>query len=850
MDLNNILRDLKSALASSLPRIPTGKPHQFPIDPKSPLVARHTLINQFLAELPDPANEKVKVKAYPSGLRIVEAPDAEQIILIEAMMRHRVWIEDKGFERPNCSWTLRNVAFLLWRRDLPYTASQAATLASIVAARVLEDYQFDGELVQLLKICDRLKDQNAITPGLEDALKKLKASLNHKDAFTSAERKRARDVIDRLVSSHKLPLDLGEAWSDAAARDLQQMPSELQNAWLKLFYHCLDTDGSKPTQKWSAAAQTILDAIGRDRFKAQVINWFELVASPRPVHVEPGSQYSPDPDWLITDTNASLLKGLAWSCAGWKDSELVWAVSRLSQTCFKKVRNLGARSPRVGNACLYALGVTSTDEAAAELSRLNQAVKQPSAKKLIGKSLDGVAEATGQTREDLEESTIPGYGLDARGRCRQSFGEFTAEFSITGKDAFELSWQKAGGKSQKSVPAEVKEKCASELKAFKRTLQDIEKMLPAQRRRIERLMMTQREWDLDTWRKRYLDQPLLADTVRRLIWHFKLGDRSALGIWHNGKLVDVHDQPLDWLAPDTRVRLWHPIGFPVETVAAWREWLLAHEVCQPFKQAHREIYILTDAELQTATYSNRFAAHIIRQHQFAALAKDRGWSYLLQGAFDSHNVPTLLLPQWDLAVEYWVDYPGGREATSNSGIYLYVATDQVRFIRDRQALLLSDVPAIVFSEVMRDVDLFVGVASIGSDPAWQDHGEIDGGNAYWHEFSFGNLSASAKTRKEVLERLLPKLKIASQCSFSEKFLVVKGSLRTYKIHLGSGNIQMEPNNQYLCIVPGRGNSVEVAENLFLPFEGDRTLSVILSKAFLLADDTKIKDPGIVNQIKK
>ena len=183
------------------------------------------------------------------------------------------------------------------------------------------------------------------------------------------------------------------------------------------------------------------------------------------------------------------------------------------------------------------------------------------------------------------------------------------------------------------------------------------------------------------------------------------------------------------------------------------------------------------------------------------------------------------------------------------GIFLHMATDQVRFVRDGEALLLSDVPAPVFTEVMRDVDLFVGVASIGNDPAWQDHGEIQDGGAYWEAFSFGDLSASAKTRKEVLEKLLPKLKIAGQCSFDEKFLIVRGSLRTYKIHLGSGNIQMEPNNQYLCIVPDRGLAAKQSEKLFLPFEGDSALAVILSKAFMLAEDSKIKDPTILNQIR-
>ena len=60
---------------------------------------------------------------------------------------------------------------------------------------------------------------------------------------------------------------------------------------------------------------------------------------------------------------------------------------------------------------------------------------------------------------------------------------------------------------------------------------------------------------------------------------------------------------------------------------------------------------------------------------------------------------------------------------------------------------------------------------------------------------------------------------------------------------------MEPNNQYLCIVPKQGQA-ETDGKVFLPFEGDRTLSVIISKAFMLVDDAKIKDPTIVSQINR
>ena len=59
---------------------------------------------------------------------------------------------------------------------------------------------------------------------------------------------------------------------------------------------------------------------------------------------------------------------------------------------------------------------------------------------------------------------------------------------------------------------------------------------------------------------------------------------------------------------------------------------------------------------------------------------------------------------------------------------------------------------------------------------------------------------------------------------------------------------MEPNDQYLCIVPARDPGAVGADRLFLPFEGDATLSIVLSKAFLLAADHTIKDPTIIRQI--
>jgi hypothetical protein len=69
---------------------------------------------------------------------------------------------------------------------------------------------------------------------------------------------------------------------------------------------------------------------------------------------------------------------------------------------------------------------------------------------------------------------------------------------------------------------------------------------------------------------------------------------------------------------------------------------------------------------------------------------------------------------------------------------------------------------------------------------------------------------------------------------TDRFLRVTGHLRTYKIHLGSGNTLMEPNDAYLCIVTARDVD---AERVFLPFEENGGLLSVIA------------DPSITHQIR-
>jgi hypothetical protein len=475
---------------------------------------------------------------------------------------------------------------------------------------------------------------------------------------------------------------------------------------------------------------------------------------------------------------------------------------------------------------------------------------------MIEKALGASAARAGMTADDLEELAVTSYGLTEVGAGERKVGEFTARTRIAGSTKVELTFTDAKGKSRASVPEDLKVSHAADVRAIHQSGKDLAKILPALRDRLERMPMNRRELTTSDWRARYLDHPVVGTLARRLIWEFLIDPKRTLtGALLDGKIVDAREKALG--KPDdakTVVRLWHPAGATAGDVAAWRAFLQRHEITQPFKQAHREVYILTDAERQTRTYSNRFAAHILRQNQFAALCTQRGWKYRLMGTWDGggDTTPKLQLPKWDLRAEFWFTGGGGDDDDAPlNAVARYVFTDQVRFYENtsaRQPMPLDRVPPLAFSEVMRDVDLFVGVASVGNDPNWVPAGNRVGD--YWQSYSFGDLSAGAQTRRDVLVSLLPRLtKLRGRVTLSDRFLVVRGDLRTYKIHLGSGNILMEPNDQYLCIVPDRSPATAAGGELFLPFEGDATLSVILSKAFLLADDTAITDRTIVRQIK-
>ncbi|MFC4424881.1 DUF4132 domain-containing protein [Deinococcus navajonensis] len=764
------------------------------------------------------------------------------------------------------SWVQEKLIVQLSRRRLPYTAEDAqeiiARLASYPTPTALPIRALLGSLLLGL-------GRDGLLSAAHTQLEALVASLREHATWAEG-RKLHAFVAELLHDSPSGPHLEADTWSAKVLPLLDTLPEPAKAGWINLLRHCASASGNAPSKVWLAEAQTLLEALGHEQFLPLATTWLAQ-AVPGGRAVPPAEQARParHPD-LYADRNADVLRGLAWASGLVADAHLAAVLGDLALAGYRKVSGHGPRSVKVAGACVSALQRLPGLIGAAQLLRVAQGVQQPSYRAALDRIIEDLAERLALRREDLEEIGVPTFDLTGVGGRDVVLGEATAELRAEGRTV-QLTWRNEKGQTVKTVPARVKRDFATELKALKATAKELEKVLGAQRDRLDGLMMLDRTWTYEPWRARYLDHPVVGVLARRLLWI--IDDRAVL--WHEEALRDLGGAEVT-PASAAEVKLWHPVLAPLEEVRAWRERLEDWRLVQPFKQAHREVYLLTDAERATRVYSNRFAAHVLRQHQFNALCAARRWRNSLRLMVDDEYPPaTRDLPQYGLRAEYWVEGIGDEYGvdTNETGTYLRLVTDQVRFYpldaarnsahaggggygptwrfpNPAEPVPLEDVPPLVLSEVLRDVDLFVGVASVGNDPTWQDGGPQGRFRQYWQHYSFGDLGATAQTRREVLARLLPRLKIAARCELTEKFLVVRGDLRTYKIHLGSGNILMEPNDQYLCIVPSRGMGADNGESVFLPFEGDTVFSVILSKAFLLANDTVITDSTITRQIKQ
>jgi hypothetical protein len=137
----------------------------------------------------------------------------------------------------------------------------------------------------------------------------------------------------------------------------------------------------------------------------------------------------------------------------------------------------------------------------------------------------------------------------------------------------------------------------------------------------------------------------------------------------------------------------------------------------------------------------------------------------------------------------------------------------------------ADIPPVIFSETMRDIDLAVSVAHAGGVDPETSHSTIE-------------------MRIAISRELLSALSV-NNVTFQTAHAHIKGGMGDYSVHMGSGVTHMSGVGM-IAVSPVHS---QARGRIFLPFaDDDPKTSEILSKILLFADDKKIKDPSILRQL--
>lgn len=419
----------------------------------------------------------------------------------------------------------------------------------------------------------------------------------------------------------------------------------------------------------------------------------------------------------------------------------------------------------------------------------------------VGIALDHLAQVTGfpdasrlEWECEARVASVPPPEVTA--------GGYTASLAVEDADPVIVVTGK-GGKRLKSVPKTVREHAGySDLREHQERLRDQARRMRAGL--IERLVATG-DWigpeELSRLRSLPCGDPLLTG----LLWQDQAGTIGWFDqVDTSGPLAAVH--------PDTL--------YEQGELANWQAEVVRQRVTQPVKQVFRELYLLTPAEREAEDRSRRFAGHTVDGKIAMHLLSGRGWS--VGGGDDDASASRPAGPGLAALLTYSgaLGYLGLGDAV----------TGEVCFVADSASgdgrVPLADVPPVAFSEVMRDVDLVVSVA--GTEP--------DGYTS----------PSRAGSRAQLLATLIDDLGL-DQVTVDGTTATVRGTRAAYRVNLTSGSIHLDPGG-YLCVVPATfGRTAH--RRLFLPFaDEDRMTSVILSKVLLLAEDDKITDKAILDQL--
>lgn len=437
------------------------------------------------------------------------------------------------------------------------------------------------------------------------------------------------------------------------------------------------------------------------------------------------------------------------------------------------------------------------------------AQRQESEKAAVRIGLDNLARNAGH-----DDSTRFSWIMEAeatRTIMRESIvivGDTLVQLIIDADGKPELKVVKKG-KPQKTIPAKMrKHKLVQSLKEHKANLR---RQHSRTRKSLEHAMLAGTTFKRDDLRKICL-HPIVQPMLAKLVVYVPA--QNVSGFWRGDQLFDLEGRQIP-LVEDDQLVIAHPSHlFRDVSWDLYQRFAFEEQLVQPFKQIFRELYVITADERETANSSYRYQGHQIQPRKAVALLRSRGWTTSdTEGLQYVDHQRDLVATMYAMADWY---SPSDVEAPTIEGVGFRK--------RNGKVLQLTEIDPILFSEVMRDIDLVVSVAHVGGVDPEASHSTLE--------------------MRAALARESARLFKLDNVTIQERHLVVAGTLGRYNIHLGSGVVSK--GGLQLSIIPVQSQH---RGRIFLPFLDDDPKSAeIISKMRLLARDQEIKDPTVLDQL--
>ncbi|WP_051844117.1 DUF4132 domain-containing protein [Streptomyces sp. NRRL S-813] len=572
---------------------------------------------------------------------------------------------------------------------------------------------FAKSLAMVLNAADQLDADGcrAVMPWLRHAHAEL-MNTTVEARLRASLAQRLRTLLARVDEAH-IPEGLIPAHTPWAAPLSDRANTAPTRELADFVRHLAGLSGPRPSQRWRRTCLELADAASARDIVADVLRALAeddpLCSRRSGAHtgwIGGGYHYH----YVVHQNDGDLARGIVWAAALTGGPATVRHLDALALRTGGPGTGV-AEDLKLAGAAINALAETGDPASLEALWRLRSRIRQRALRKQLDTALVTAAGQQGITAEQLVERSVPDHGLAPDHSLERELGGHRIRVAIEDATTVRLTFTRPDGGTSRTAPTAVKDGFPAELRELKALAKEVRGTLSAERARVEALMSAGREWPYDEWCRYYRDHPVTGVLVRGLIWEFRNAEDDD-GEWC--AVAPAAEPP----GRPERVRLWHPIRASADDTRAWREHLVAERLRQPFKQAFREIYLLTPAEEETGVYSNRFAAHIVHYRQLYALFKERGWQANFLGRHDGGHDGKARAEfgggEWRACFHH--------EPAADDGGYApeHAATDQVRFERRDgrrwREVPLAEVPPLVFSEAMRDVDLFVGVTSIAADP--------------------------------------------------------------------------------------------------------------------------------------